>query len=209
MIQENNLAKDVDLNAKIDLSPENSVLAEKIRKKLEKSVKLKRYQHSQRVATTSWFMAKLYNADSDKAYIAGLAHDICKELSDEKLIKLASKDGRQISDFELSKPSLLHGRAAAVKLQEDFDVHDEDILQAVAFHTLGGKNMCPLAKIVFCADKIEPGRPQSSVEYRTNLFSKNLNDLCLSVLIENFEYLKAKGKTISPENQAFYESLCS
>ena len=209
MIQENNLLKDVDLNSKIDLSAQNAVLAEKIRKKLEKSVKLKRYEHSERVAVTAWHMCKLYNVDSDKGFIAGLAHDICKELSDEKLIKLASKDGREISDLELSKPSLLHGRAAAVKLQEDFNVHDEDILQAVAFHTLGGKNMCPLAKIVFCADKIEPGRPQSTEEYRINLFNKNLNDLCVAVLAENFEYLKAKGKLISPENQAFYDSLSS
>ena len=101
----------------------------------------------------------------------------------------------------------MHGRAAAVKLQRDFGVDDVDIIQAVAMHTLGGPDICPLAKIVFAADKIEPGRPQSSEEYLDRLFSMSLDELVLCVVEENMDYLRKRGKEIAPSSFRFRESL--
>lgn len=67
--------------------------------------------------------------------------------------------------------------------------------------------MCPLAKIVYVADKIEPGRPQSTQEYRDKLFSKSLDALTLSVLEENMRYLESKGKKVADVSYRFHESL--
>ncbi len=200
-------AHDADFSEQIEIKTEYMELAEKIRRTVKKSVKKKRYEHSLRVAETSCHMCKIYSCDVTKGFIAGLSHDMCKDLDDDEMIKLASRDGNEISDLELKKPSLLHGRAAAVKLKEDFFVKDKDILQAVALHTLGGEKMCNLAKIVFSADKIEPGRPQSSKEYRNALFKKSLDGLCAAVLEEEFEYLRSKEKEPSSQSLAFYNSL--
>ncbi|MBQ1591036.1 MAG: hypothetical protein II077_03230, partial [Treponema sp.] len=60
---------------------------------------------------------------------------------------------------------------------------------------------------VYAADKIEPGRPQSTQEYREKLFSLSLNKLCLAVLEENMEYLRSKGKEIAPVSFRFHEAL--
>ncbi len=196
-----------DFAEQIELKAEYIELAEKIRKTVKKSVKKKRYEHSLRVAETSYHMCEIYSCDLTKGFIAGLSHDMCKDLDDDEMIKTALRDGNKISDLELKKPSLLHGRAAAVKLREDFGIKDEEVLQAVAFHTLGSEKMCDLAKIVFSADKIEPGRPQSSKEYRTALFKKTLDGLCTAVLEEEFDYLKSKEKEASPQSLAFYNSL--
>ena len=73
----------------------------------------------------------------------------------------------------------------------------ENVKEAVANHTFAGANLCDLGKILFVADKIEPGRPQSTDEYRQNLFSKTLDELTLSVLQENIDYLEKRGKVVA------------
>lgn len=185
----------------------SSELVEKIREYAMSAEKKTRFEHSVRVAQTAEYMCGIYGVDKTKGYVAGLAHDICKDLPDKDQLFLAEKDGLPISDAERNFPSLLHGRAAAVKLRDDFGVTDDEILEAVARHTLGACNLCPLAKIVYVADKIEPGRPQSTDSYRQKLFKMNLDKMTLAVLEENIEYLLSKGKNPAPESYAFKESL--
>lgn len=180
---------------------------EKIREYAEKNLSKERYEHSFRVAKTAEYMCSLYGLDKNLGLIAGMAHDICKEIPDDEMISLAKKDGSPIGELEEKKPSLLHGRAAAVKIQSEFGIHNQDVIESIANHTFGKKNCCDLAKIVFAADKIEPGRPQSTDEYRKNLFSKSLDGLVIAVLEENLEYLKKKGKKIAPASFEWLEQL--
>jgi nicotinate-nucleotide adenylyltransferase len=128
-------------------------------------------------------------------------------MNDEEVLSLAVQDGGKISSIEKNKPSLLHGRAAAVLLKKKFGVTDGDIIESVANHTLGKKNLCALSKIIYAADKIEPGRPQSSDEYRKNLFAKPLDELVLFVVRENMAYLKSRGKKIASSSRQFEKSL--
>ncbi|PLZ34007.1 phosphohydrolase, partial [Fischerella thermalis WC542] len=46
--------------------------------------------------------------------------------------------------------------------RESFGVQDEEVLQAIANHTLGRPGMSPLSCIVFLADTLEPGRGDSA-----------------------------------------------
>ena len=171
---------------------------EEIRQFTMAHVKKSRYEHSVRVAETCARMCRQYGLDSRKGYLAGIGHDMCKDFSNDDLIALARRDGNAIIDFELKKPSLLHGRAAAIMLKENFKVYDPEILEAVSNHTSGIIGMCDLTKCLFLADKIEPGRPQSTDEYRARLFAMSLDDMLYSVLEENYDYLKGKGIEISP-----------
>ena len=182
-------------------------LLEKIRKYAMSAEKKERFEHSVRVAQFAEYLCVRYSQDARKGYLAGLAHDVCKDLADSIQLSLAGHDGRPILDVERRKPSLLHGRAAAQKLERDFGVTDPDVIQAVALHTLGGENMCPLAKIVYVADKIEPGRPQSSPEYRDRLLQNSLDGLTLAVLEENMDYLRKRGKVVAPVSLVFRQSL--
>ncbi|MBQ3801168.1 MAG: bis(5'-nucleosyl)-tetraphosphatase (symmetrical) YqeK [Treponema sp.] len=169
--------------------------------------KKERWEHSLRVAATAELMCNMFGVDPAKGYLAGVAHDMCKDLEDAELLALAAKDQQPISEVERQKPALLHGRAAAMKLESDFGVKDADIIQAVSRHTMGGASLCPLAKIIYAADKIEPGRPQSTQEYRDALFAKSLDALTLAVLEENMRYLESKGKKVADVSIRFRESL--
>lgn len=183
---------------------------EEVRSFTEAHVKPKRYQHSVRVAEMCARMCRQYGLDSRKGYLAGIGHDMCKDFSDEELLELAGRDGLPIIDFDRKKPALLHGRAAAVMLKEHFKVYDPEILEAVANHTSGIIGMCDLTKCLFLADKIEPGRPQSTEEYRARLLAMSLDDMLYSVLEENYEYLINHGIEISPgtrEMTDYYKKL--
>ena len=183
---------------------------EEIRAFTEAHVKAKRYQHSVRVAEMCARMCRQYGLDWRKGYLAGIGHDMCKDFTDQELLELAGRDGQPIIDFDRNKPALLHGRAAAVMLKEHFKVFDPEILEAVANHTSGIIGMCDLTKCLFLADKIEPGRPQSTEEYRARLLAMSLDDMLYSVLEENYEYLINHGIEISPgtrEMTDYYKNL--
>ncbi len=171
---------------------------EEIRAFTQAHVKKSRYEHSVRVAEMCARMCRQYGLDWRKGYLAGIGHDMCKDFSNEELFELAGRDGDEITDFERKKPALLHGRAAAVLLKERFKVYDQEILEAVANHTSGIVGMCDLTKCLFLADKIEPGRPQSTVDYRENLLAMSLDDMLYSVLLENYEYLTNRGYELYP-----------
>lgn len=189
------------------MQPIDVELIEKIRLYTLSAVKKGRYQHSLRVAEMALLLSARYGLAGDKAYLAGIAHDMCKDLDDETQLSLASHDGMEITPVEVKKPALLHGRAAAIKLKRDFGVDDPEIIEAVAKHTFGGEDLGPLAKIIYVADKIECGRPQSNEEYRQELLKKDLNHMCLAVLQENLDYLSQRGKEVAPVTLRFKQSL--
>ena len=183
---------------------------EEIRAFTQAHVKKSRYEHSVRVAETCARMCRQYGLDWRKGYLAGIGHDMCKDFSDEEMLELAASDGQEITAFEQKKPALLHGRAAAVLLRKKFKVFDPEILEAVANHTSGIIGMCDLTKCLFLADKIEPGRPQSTEDYRENLLSMSLDQMLYSVLEENYDYLIKHGVEISPgtrEMTDYYKKL--
>ena len=157
-------------------------LTEEIRIFAQEHVKKSRYEHSIRVAETCARLCRMFALDDDVGYLAGVGHDMCKDFSDQELFYLAAKDGNPIIPYEKRNPALLHGRAAAVLMKEKFGIEDKDILEAVAYHTSGVMGMCDLSKCLFIADKIEPGRPQSTDEYRERLYKMNLDQMFYAVL---------------------------
>ena len=165
-------------------------LIEKIRKYTQVSVSESRYKHSVRTAETAAELCERYGMDKKMGYLAGISHDMCKALSPELLISIASRDGKPILEIEKNKPALLHGRAAAVKLKEEFDVDDPDLIEAVANHTFGLKGMCNLSKVLYVADKIEPGREHITEGYLKKLKELDLNELAATVLQENIDLIK-------------------
>ena len=171
----------------------------------EQSVKKTRFEHSIRVAEMCARLCRHYNLDENKGYLAGIGHDMCKDMPSDKMLDIATRDGGGINDFELAHPSLLHGRAASVLMKEKFLVDDKDILEAIAVHTSGAMGMSDLSKCLFLADKIEPGRPQSTDEYREKLFKLSLKDMFYSVFEENYEYICKKGCEVYPGTEKMLE----
>jgi len=176
------------------------------------SLSLERFLHSRNTALLSWDLCcrfgPAYNLDPELGYLAGIAHDLGKRLSDKELLKLAKSDGMRISRLEKEKPSLLHGRASAVLLKEHFNVHNEAVLEAAALHTVGGKNMGPLAKIVYIADKIEVSREKVDPVVRKLVYAgDNLDRIFVMVLDQTVSWLRAKKLKLSEETINLLEKM--
>ena len=168
-----------------------------------------RYAHSVRVAEYARHLAKEYKKEGVSpalAFFTGLAHDLCKKCSDEELVKLVEADGLGIDNVEKTRLNLLHGRAAAIVLQKKFGINDESVLKAAAFHTFGYEGIDALGKIIYIADKIEPGRPDTE-NFRDMVKSSSLNELMLAVLDWNLAYIKKKGASVHPETKKMYEQI--
>ncbi len=166
-----------------------------------------RYEHSVRVGVMARDLCVRFGLDPDAGYLAGIAHDLCKASRDTVLLELAVKDGSPITDIETRKPSLLHGRAAAVLLRTEFGLADFPILEAVRNHTFGARGLGNLGKIIFVADKIEPGRLGIDPAFREGILRADLDVMTRMVLEDNIRYLKARGKTVSPESQKMLDEL--
>ena len=183
------------------------VVTEKVREYAKSAVSQSRFEHSVRTAETCVKYCKKFGLDEKKGYLAGIGHDMCKAMEPELLISIAVRDGKPFSDLEKMKPGLLHGRAAAVKLHEDFNVFEPDVIEAVANHTFGFPGMCDLSKILYVADKIEPGREHVTEEYLKSLKDLTLDQLALSVLQDNINHLKKKNRAVASESEALLKWL--
>jgi nicotinate-nucleotide adenylyltransferase len=156
-----------------------------------------RFLHSRNTALLAWDLCGRYGLDPDAGYLAGIGHDMCKSFSDDELRRLVQADGESVSRLEKKKPSLLHGRAAAVLLRERFGVHNEDVLEAVRFHTMGSMDMGPLARVIYIADKIEISRDGIDPALRELSRTAGLDTLFQAVLGETVAWLRSRQMDIS------------
>lgn len=187
--------------------PINADLIERLRNYAASAVNPQRYEHSVRTALTASRLCIRYGLDAQAGYFAGIVHDICKDMDGEDVFALAVLDGAPVSELEMKKKSLLHGRAAAVLLQRDFGIYRADILEAVRVHTFGCAGMGSLAKVLYIADKIEPGRPHSGEAYIQKCMERDLDALLLKIATENMNYLKKQKKAIAPATADLIQSL--
>lgn len=166
-----------------------------------------RFAHSLRTAKMCKKLCVKFKLDAKSGFLAGLAHDLCKSNSDETMVALAKRDGFPFSQLEEKKPSLLHGRAAAVLLKEKFGVENEDVLDAVRWHTFGRRGLCLLGRALFVADKMEPGRKGVSKRMRREVLSLGFLDMVGRVIENNVDYLMKTGKIIAPETLEMFEEI--
>ena len=94
--------------------------SEEIKSLLKERLSKKRYNHSLNVATEAQRLARLYGADPVKAYLAGLLHDICKELPHSEQEELMLEGDMELTGTELSSKSLWHGPAGAFYVNSCF-----------------------------------------------------------------------------------------
>ncbi|MCD7784606.1 MAG: nicotinate-nucleotide adenylyltransferase [Oscillospiraceae bacterium] len=135
----------------------------------------KRFNHSLNVADEALKLAVLYDCDREKAYFAGLVHDICKEIPTSEQYALTLRCPLDVTDVELHAPKTYHGIAGSVFLNENFGITDPDILSAVRYHTVAKGGMNLLEKIIYMADLISKERHYPDVEYYRDVTHKDLD----------------------------------
>lgn len=119
-------------------------------------------EHSLEVAEECQRLAEKYNLPLEKAYIAGLIHDIGCVIPDNERIVFSEYYNVPVCDAESKLPMLLHQKHGVILAKEVFGIEFLEILSAIECHTTLKKNASDLDKLVFIADKVKWGSKDSA-----------------------------------------------
>ena len=181
------------------------LLINKVNEDIKKELSEKRYNHSVGVMKKTEELAKIYGEDIIKAKLVGLAHDIGKELSREEKLKYVKENNIEIDEIEKINVGLLHGKIGADICKKRYSF-DEEMQNAITYHTTGNKNMDLLAKILFVADKIEENRNYKDeqkmkvLEETRKLAIENIDKALLNLIDESLIYTIQKKELIHPDS---------
>lgn len=193
--------QEVSMNS--SFSPDQVTL---YRKRLKSKLAPMRYEHSLSVSYTSMCLAMYYGYDISKAEIAGLLHDCGKRFSDDIILKKCLQHKIPLTEEQRLAPAVLHANYGAWLAEHKYEIHDQDILNAILYHTTGRPEMSMLEKIVYIADYIEPRRYKASnlPEMRRLAFC-DLDEALYQILKGTLEYLGQKKASADPMTCQAYE----
>lgn len=117
----------------------------------------KRYLHTLGVAETAVKLAQLYGEDVYKAEVAAILHDLAKYEDESEMEQIVRREGLDEGLIGWGA-EILHGPIAAYRAEKELGIDDEDVLNAMRYHTTGRAGMSRLERIIYVADMIEPNR---------------------------------------------------
>ena len=172
---------------------------------IEKNFSEKRKIHTEGVRLTARHLAVKYGADPDKAETAALFHDMFRGVSEDVLnyyVKHLDLDKKYINNCNLA-----HGKIAAIIMKRDFHIDDEDIINAVSFHTTGRAGMSLLEKIIYIADAVEPNRKYPGVDELRKVVETDLDKACLMSLERTIDYVTGQGHFLDEDTVSARDDL--
>lgn len=163
-----------------------------IRKEMEKILSSKRYAHTLGVAYTAASLSMAHGEPIENAMTAGLLHDCAKSMHGSELVAICEKAHLNVTAVERSNPTaLLHAKAGAYLAQHKYGIADDDILNAIRYHTTGRPDMSKLEKIIYIADYIEPNRKQlAELDLIRRIAFHDLDRTMEKILANTLAYLR-------------------
>lgn len=169
----------------------------------------KRFYHTLCVAKEAVRLAEKYGADTKKAFLSGILHDICKDMSESEQLQLFKEFGIILDSLVLNAPKLWHSALGAEYLEKKLGITDSDILNAVRYHTTARANMSLLEKIIYLADFTSEERDYSGVEDMRRAVNISLEKAMFDALEFSVNDLKEKNKPVHPDTLSAFEEAKS
>ena len=167
----------------------------------------KRLLHSRSTAIISERMAELLGVDPEKAFTAGLLHDIAKPFSNKELLLKAEKFRLKLDKTALRQPSLLHAPVGAAVVKNKIGIMDEQILEAIANHTTGDAGISPLALIVYAADFLDPIRAFPKQEKAWAIMDGDFYEGILYITRFTMKRVLRHWQLLHPKTVALYNEM--
>lgn len=164
----------------------------------------RRFIHSLNVAKSARELAGIYGYDEDKAYTAGLIHDCCKDTPAGLQLSYMLENGMALTDTEISTAKLYHAMCGSMFIQKEFGIDDEEIINAVRYHTTGRKDMTLLEKIVFIADFISEERDYNGVDVMREKARRSLDEAIVEGLSFTIKDLIDAGRVVHTDTLGAY-----
>lgn len=156
------------------------------------------FAHSKAVVLTAVRLNALHNLKQDfkKVFLACLLHDNAKQRP--------SLDGLDVPIDAVGTP-VLHQFLGAEKAKRDFDIQDEDILDAIRYHTTAKANMTTLEKLVYTADSVSFDREYEPIPAIRDIAMRDFDEGFKAVLKYTYNKVTKSGKPMHPLTQEAVE----
>ncbi|MFC5532063.1 bis(5'-nucleosyl)-tetraphosphatase (symmetrical) YqeK [Cohnella yongneupensis] len=157
----------------------------------------KRWQHTLGVVRTAIELAERFDGDVRKAELAALLHDYSKSWQTSRMEQIIREQRlpQELLDYD---KELWHAHVGAWAVQTEHGIADEEVLDAIRYHTSGREQMTHLDKIVCLADYMEPGRDFPSVDRIRQLAESSLEQALIAGFDSTILLLLDRGRRIFP-----------
>lgn len=179
-------------------------LASTLRQRLAESLSESRLAHVMGVEGLSVALAEKWGINTHRTMLAALFHDLMKAAPREQQKKLATENSRfPVTDQDLNFPAMWHGIAAAKVAENEYSISDLEILEAVAWHTTGNRNMSPIGMALYVADFLEPTRHFPGVEnYRKEILDMEMHHAALRISELKLQNVRNMNRPVHPRTEA-------
>ena len=139
---------------------------------------------------TALRLAEVHGLPKEKIAVSALLHDCGREVASKDSVAKCQELGLPIDAIEMHQPILLHAKLGVYNAMHKYGVADQEILDGIMYHTTGIDGMSKLAKVVYLADMIEPGRDFPGVEELRKLAPHSDT----SFVLDTLEYMWKGGR---------------
>jgi len=175
-------------------------------RKLQSTLSIERYIHTMGVVKTALKLADTYGSDTYKVHAAALLHDCAKDYPPDMKRRFCKEFHVDVDEIMLSCIDLTHAFLGAEVAKREYGVVDEQILDAIRYHTTGRKNMGIIEKIVFIADYIEPNRKAfDTLEEARKLAYEDIDKAMVFVLKSTIQYVNERNRPLHPLSVEAFE----
>ena len=131
-----------------------------LRESIAAGMSEKRFFHTAEVEKMAARIGELYMPQKvDFLRVAALLHDITKEYTTETQMQICREFGIIISKQDILTPKTFHAKTAALLIPVKYpEFADNEVVEAVRWHTTGKTDMSLMEKIVYLADYIDESR---------------------------------------------------
>jgi predicted HD superfamily hydrolase involved in NAD metabolism len=165
-----------------------------------------RYQHTLGVMETAITLANKYGGDVKKAELAAIFHDYAKFRPKEEMKGIIASQGFP-EDLLQFNSELWHAPAGTYLVEKEAGIIDQEVLDAIRYHTSGRPEMTLLEKIIYLADYIEPGRHFPGVDEVRDMAKENLDKALIMAIKNTIIFLLKKNQTVYPDTFYTYNDL--
>lgn len=158
-----------------------------------------RFNHSMCVAERAAELAEKYGIDTEKAYVAGILHDIMKEKPLDAQKREIEADGTVMTPLEESNKNIYHQMSGAAFVKNHLNIDDNDIIGGIRYHTTGRAEMSVFEMIIYLADFTSRDRNYPDVEEMRRQTDNSLLDGMLYSLRHTIVDLAGKNRQIHPD----------
>ena len=166
-----------------------------------------RFNHSICVAECAKKLAAKYGCDEEKAYVAGILHDVMKNTPAEEQLDFFKEHRVELTDVEKSNPKLYHAISGAYFVKDVLKINDAQIFHAIRYHTTGRAGMSLLEKVIFIADFISDDRDYNGIEEIRQAAWESLEKAMMIGLDFTIKEIVGRRQTLHPDSVDLYNEL--